>query len=775
MPWELEIHHIQVTSLGDATLFIARNINPPNAPVVRSLLIDGGKNDPGGVAVDNYIRALPLARLDVMVATHFDIDHFTGLTYLLRQALPSPYSNVIIYDQGEPPNESVYFSRKTDRNGNIIPSYYEKYIAAIAARPNVRRATSLVNSFDIVRYNNATNAATIPRGVVQAGGINYLDPAWLVGKEILWGNGMDGQNGRPNYASNPPAGAPTITCIAANKYVQQNAGMTYDSNVVIYDGPRRMNQAQIARAENVDLNGKSLAFLVQFNNFRYYVGGDITTDQEDGCNNRNMNPVAFQQGIRHFINGNNTVQGRIVAMKASHHGSNTATSRTFATQMRPSATVISNGDHGRLEFPAAQTVNVLDGYPEQPILANRYLEHPPQPPQPPQRQNRNYLTFYRDATYNPPLSFGGVAAITAGNPIAPINPGDQPLANGDIRLSVSLAQSQIPVVGQVYRGVLAAVDQIVAATGLALNANENTTIADAAATFGLAAAVALALGCNAATAVDGININDVYQATVNAVAYAGNDTSTPPIGVVTSAIEAAPGGLQDAIDAAAEVEGGDCVAEIGNGAAEAVGEAVTGGNAAAIRAAALAANPAATNDSATAAGNAAAGLRQMIIGAGYVGVVPEYNAGYAVAAAMGAVTGGANLAQATVMGVTCGAAYPIGVDLNGDNLYADGRDTATWVAQTAVTAGIAQQRAALAGAVAAAAYYEGDPNETGNGVEAALQVIVAAGAVINGTANAAGVAATNAATLNPNNELFLVHLYDRDSPAPQPGNIAHSW
>lgn len=45
MAWQLEIHHIDVTGSGDATLIIAREVPPliGLAPIVRSLLIDGGR------------------------------------------------------------------------------------------------------------------------------------------------------------------------------------------------------------------------------------------------------------------------------------------------------------------------------------------------------------------------------------------------------------------------------------------------------------------------------------------------------------------------------------------------------------------------------------------------------------------------------------------------------------------------------------------------------------------------------------------------------------
>jgi hypothetical protein len=76
-------------------------------------------------------------------------------------------------------------------------------------------------------------------------------------------------------------------------------------------------------------NEKSLAVEVTFGNFRYYVGGDIETAQENS--------------IQLLLNNTGDAAGRVLAMKTSHHGANTATARGFVDQLRPSAAFISCG------------------------------------------------------------------------------------------------------------------------------------------------------------------------------------------------------------------------------------------------------------------------------------------------------------------------------------------------------------------------------------------------------------------------------------------------
>jgi hypothetical protein len=121
-----------------------------------------------------------------------------------------------------------------------------------------------------------------------------------------------------------------MTCIAANQYIR---------------GAGAANRVQ--SGQSVDpKNEKSLAFLVQFNNFKYYLGGDIETTQEDHIMT-NLNP-------------NDNDAGRILAMKASHHGSDRSTSASFVNCLRPSAAFISCGYNNSFDHPRQEVLNNLE-------------------------------------------------------------------------------------------------------------------------------------------------------------------------------------------------------------------------------------------------------------------------------------------------------------------------------------------------------------------------------------------------------------------------------
>src|SRR6185369_7799638 len=136
MPWSLEIHHIDVTGTGDATLIIARD--PGN--YFRSCLIDGGH---GGKTFCNDLTgilatALGGNTLDVMVCTHYDKDHINGLRSLLLNTSNRLCDTTRVYDQGWP--------------AGGLEETYEKYV------------------FSILGYNNSAPMNPLPaRNRVTAG------------------------------------------------------------------------------------------------------------------------------------------------------------------------------------------------------------------------------------------------------------------------------------------------------------------------------------------------------------------------------------------------------------------------------------------------------------------------------------------------------------------------------------------------------------------------------------------------------------------------------
>lgn len=104
-------------------------------------------------------------------------------------------------------------------------------------------------------------------------------------------------------------------------------------------------------------NDMSVALLVQFGDFRYFVAGDIehTTEEKIALGDLVLDVDAYQ---------------------ANHHGSHTSSSLAFVQDMRPTVVVISNGNHGGFRHPRQHTLNTLAGLDVPPTVfqTNKYLK-----------------------------------------------------------------------------------------------------------------------------------------------------------------------------------------------------------------------------------------------------------------------------------------------------------------------------------------------------------------------------------------------------------------
>lgn len=322
MAWELKIIHIDLVGSGDATLLIARNRNVAGAVIqTRSMLIDGGHlfnwRD-----LDQIIHTNEgLASLDVIVTTHYDADHYNGIRGLMTRNEPR-YQNCRIYDQGIPVGVTPRPKKRRGPGGVVITSVnyaqgfeadYDRYVAAIARQANRTRVTELVCSVNH------------PDAELERDG--YEEPSFLIDREVLW----DGVGG------GVPANAPTATVVAVNSYVSQiGGGSTYLSSGLL-------------NTETLK-NERSIALLIEFGNFKYYVGGDLENAQENNAN----------YGLKRILNPTNNAAGRVHAFKTSHHGSQHSTETGFLNRIRGRAAIISCARNNQYGHPDNATIGRLN-------------------------------------------------------------------------------------------------------------------------------------------------------------------------------------------------------------------------------------------------------------------------------------------------------------------------------------------------------------------------------------------------------------------------------
>lgn len=106
-----------------------------------------------------------------------------------------------------------------------------------------------------------------------------------------------------------------------------------------------------------DENDMSLSLLIQFGDFRYFIGGDIEVTTEGKISSRDlvMDVDVYQ---------------------ANHHASHTSSSVPFMEDLSPAAIIISNGNHGGHQHPRQHTLNTYGGLDPEPVVfqTNKYLK-----------------------------------------------------------------------------------------------------------------------------------------------------------------------------------------------------------------------------------------------------------------------------------------------------------------------------------------------------------------------------------------------------------------
>ena len=104
-----------------------------------------------------------------------------------------------------------------------------------------------------------------------------------------------------------------------------------------------------------DENDMSIALLVQYGDFRYFIGGDIEHTTENKLANRDM-------------------VMDVDVYQSNHHGSHSSSSWGFMTDMTPSVIIISNGSYRKYRHPRQSTLNLYSRLDPQPVVfqTNKY-------------------------------------------------------------------------------------------------------------------------------------------------------------------------------------------------------------------------------------------------------------------------------------------------------------------------------------------------------------------------------------------------------------------
>ena len=134
----------------------------------------------------------------------------------------------------------------------------------------------------------------------------------------------------------------TMTCVAVNGKVLLEGGGTDDL---------------LADILYPDENDLSVAFLIEYGQFRYFTGGDI-----GGKNGSQPGTCGGPYGCK-FVDIETSVAeytGHVCAFKVNHHGSRCSTNNDFLNALNPKVAVISSGKHGTYKHPRPEVIQLLE-------------------------------------------------------------------------------------------------------------------------------------------------------------------------------------------------------------------------------------------------------------------------------------------------------------------------------------------------------------------------------------------------------------------------------
>src|SRR3989338_5148662 len=376
MRYAIEIIHLDVGQ-GDCSVLFVRDQWDDNK-IVRTVVIDCGgaiqyedtteEKTNSHIVLYDCLLNNSVKQIDVIIISHFDVDHYLGITNLMNLAAGSDapaylrnlFRETIIYDQGfsfglrnnggEHPdidntgmtginNLQFYYAIAKllhqqplyDNNGSILPALDETGRIIPQNVTNVRRACEFVFCGNPHRYkngvetnnnlpNNTKQTISIQRGVLN----QYVDSEewdtydehefqpcnYLLGRDLMVGQ------------MNNPFGI-ELECVIANGIAH-----TYDPDTDEVD-------TTVAYTGFGDDNKFSIGVLLVMGEFTYWFGGDLEKKQEQSC----VSYISYR------------MTGQLSCMKAGHHGSNTANDNYFLNTLKPIGVVISCGHHATYNHP----------------------------------------------------------------------------------------------------------------------------------------------------------------------------------------------------------------------------------------------------------------------------------------------------------------------------------------------------------------------------------------------------------------------------------------
>jgi hypothetical protein len=274
----LEIYHLDVHG-GDSTAIIVRDLGQESekgGKIISSTLIDAGAEGKGSVYLKAYLQKYLTLSFDCIIATHYHQDHIQGF----KQA-------------------DIKFEHFVD-NGD----YAEESGKTFTPRNDIGKAsrTEIFDSYkEQVQGQVKNGAKRFP--------ITFIEKSFDLKKAEPLKLGLGGKD----------TGI-TLTC--------------YCANGILAKGDDVLGGQRTTRNKPINPNDVSLAFVLEWGDFRYFTAGDLSGDRTLNSYYNIEEPL-----VKYLIEGP-LKDKKITVFKASHHGSEHSNHDELLKAFKPETIIV---------------------------------------------------------------------------------------------------------------------------------------------------------------------------------------------------------------------------------------------------------------------------------------------------------------------------------------------------------------------------------------------------------------------------------------------------
>jgi beta-lactamase superfamily II metal-dependent hydrolase len=282
----LELQHLDVVG-GDATLILVRNSNDDS--LVYKMLIDAGGEGRGSAKLITYLNSLKgdkdaTLTLDCIIATHYHQDHIDGFTRFA---------------------DFVSFRKVMDNGGYKLGGSTSDPVHGIGDEV---RGSKIFSQYTTVIQKNLCDGKVAAREEIP---FIAKDAKPEAAKPVTLKLGS-------------VAGVPTLTC--------------YCANGILANGVDVLASQIKSKNKGVNPNDLSLAFVLEWEGFRYFTAGDLSGDREFASY------YNIEDALVDYLTDatSGPLKDRpITVLKVSHHGSERSNQLAMFEKLKPQVILVS--------------------------------------------------------------------------------------------------------------------------------------------------------------------------------------------------------------------------------------------------------------------------------------------------------------------------------------------------------------------------------------------------------------------------------------------------